>query len=40
MNQPVLALSAVLFALGLFGLTTRRNVILLFLSMELMLVSV
>lgn len=40
MNQPVLALSAVLFALGLFGLATRRNVILLFLSMELMLVSV
>jgi len=33
---PYLALSAVLFALGLFGALTRRNVIGILMSMELM----
>ena len=34
--QVTLALSLVLFAIGLFGFLTRRNMILMFLSTELM----
>ena len=34
--QVTLALALVLFAIGLFGFLTRRNMILMFLSTELM----
>lgn len=37
---PSLALSAVLFALGVFGVLVRRNAIVLFMCVELMLNAV
>ena len=39
MNLPsfVVALSAILFAIGVLGVLTRRNAILIFMSVELML---
>jgi NADH-quinone oxidoreductase subunit K len=37
---PCLALSAVLFGIGLFGFLARRNIILMLVSVEIMLNSV
>ena len=37
---PCLALSAILFAIGLFGFLARRNIILMLVSVEIMLNSV
>jgi NADH-quinone oxidoreductase subunit K len=37
---PVLALSAVLFALGVGGVLTRKNALIVFMSVELMLNAV
>lgn len=38
--NPVLALSAVLFTLGVLGVVTRKNVLIVFMSIELMLNAV
>jgi NADH-quinone oxidoreductase subunit K len=38
--QHYLILSAVLFAIGVFGVLTRRNAIIIFMSIELMLNAV
>ncbi|MBI3318150.1 MAG: NADH-quinone oxidoreductase subunit NuoK [Candidatus Omnitrophica bacterium] len=35
--QQLLALSAVLFAIGLIGVVTRRNIIMILLSLEILL---
>ena len=35
--QPFLALGAILFSIGLFGALTRRNLIIVLISLELML---
>jgi NADH-quinone oxidoreductase subunit K len=37
---PCLALSAILFAIGLFGFLSRRNIILMLVSVEIMLNAV
>lgn len=39
-TMPVLAVSAVLFVLGLVGVLTRRNALIVFMSVELMLNAV
>ncbi len=38
--SPVLAVSAVLFALGVVGVLTRKNALIVFMSVELMLNAV
>lgn len=38
--QPVLALSAILFCIGVVGVLTRRNALIVFMSIELMLNAV
>jgi NADH-quinone oxidoreductase subunit K len=40
MINPALLIGACLFAVGMFGFLTRRNLILMFLSLELMLAGV
>lgn len=39
-TMPVLAVSAVLFVLGVVGVLTRRNALIVFMSVELMLNAV
>ncbi len=38
--EEILGLSAILFAIGLFGFLARRNIILMFVSIEVMLNAV